>query len=255
MAIHGGSTAPPATGLTAPETAEIGRLPLSAAQSYLIRCDAPWVSLLRRICFFYSRLQKLGDGTRDGFVNEHRHSRCHSETVKRRAEPQGKEAAGRGVRPRKGLPDSPGPTAWVRPPDRPAGHSRRTRNSARTFVVALPASENAGIPDDKDHALRKCTTTRKPILSFRLSDALLFRYAERQFCGLLFHEPRRNTRYATALSLPNQPYRLDMARIAFSKPTPLCGAANNSKCNRKKGKEQENTVQRATGSRRPHGNR
>ena len=35
---------------------------------------------------------------------------------------------------------------------------------------------------------------RKPILLFRFSELLLLRLAERQFSGLLFHEPPRNTR-------------------------------------------------------------
>jgi len=46
---------------------------------------------------------------------------------------------------------------------------------------------------------RKCTpaantATRKPLLSFRLSGLFLLRLAERQFAGLLFHDPPRSTR-------------------------------------------------------------
>ena len=39
-------------------------------------------------------------------------------------------------------------------------------------------------------------TTRNPLLLFRLSGVLLLRFAERQFSGLLFHEPPRSTRSA-----------------------------------------------------------
>jgi len=48
--------------------------------------------------------------------------------------------------------------------------------------------------------VRKCTpatpdtTTRKPLLLFRLSGVFLLRLAERQFVGLLFHDPPRSTR-------------------------------------------------------------
>ena len=35
---------------------------------------------------------------------------------------------------------------------------------------------------------------RKPMLLFRLVGVFLLRFAERRFCGLLFHEPPRLTR-------------------------------------------------------------
>ena len=42
-------------------------------------------------------------------------------------------------------------------------------------------------------------TTRKPILLLRLSGLLLLREAERQFSGLLFHEPPRSSRVCLSL--------------------------------------------------------
>lgn len=65
---------PPATGLARPKNTEIGRFPLFPARSYLIRRDAPPVSLLRRRCLLRRMLRKRGDVTRDGFDSEHRHS-------------------------------------------------------------------------------------------------------------------------------------------------------------------------------------
>lgn len=38
-------------------------------------------------------------------------------------------------------------------------------------------------------------TRRKPTLLLRLPGALLLRFAERQFCALLFQLPPRNTRF------------------------------------------------------------
>jgi hypothetical protein len=35
-------------------------------------------------------------------------------------------------------------------------------------------------------------TTRNPILLFELPGSFLFRFADRQFLGLLFHEPPRS---------------------------------------------------------------
>jgi hypothetical protein len=40
------------------------------------------------------------------------------------------------------------------------------------------------------------TTNRKPMLLFRFAGSFLFRFAERQFLALLFHEPPRSTRTA-----------------------------------------------------------
>lgn len=74
---------------------------------------------------------------------------------------------------------------------------------------------------------RKCTETRNPILLFRLSGVLLFRFAERQFCGLLFHEPPRNTRFITALSLSCQPQGLE--KTIFKIDPASRGASNRKK--------------------------
>ena len=52
------------------------------------------------------------------------------------------------------------------------------------------------------------TTTRNPLLLLRLSGLLLLRLADRQFVGLLFHEPPRNTRLAPYSFRPRHVYRV-----------------------------------------------
>ena len=67
--------------------------------------------------------------------------------------------------------------------------------------------------------LRAVPATRKPALSFRFPAVFLLRFAERRFCGLLFHEPPRNTRRSGAGQAPGPARRCRMARKT------VCGGA------------------------------
>jgi hypothetical protein len=70
------------------------------------------------------------------------------------------------------------------------------------------------------------TTTRKPMLLFRFSGSLLFRFAARQFLALLFQEPPRKTRddpedEGTTLKDLMPAFRPHQALIAFILPHKL----------------------------------
>ena len=94
---------------------------------------------------------------------------------------------------------------------------------------------------------RKCTptaptdTTRNPLLSFRLSGLFLLRFAERQFCGLLFQQPPRSRRRLYG------PVPLERRARFAGRPGLRPGP--------KKGKELQGTVQRAIPSPRQRENR
>jgi hypothetical protein len=65
------------------------------------------------------------------------------------------------------------------------------RDGAGLLCFTLRPSVDSRIPEA---GVRATTTTRKPLLLLRLSGVFLLRFAERQFLGLLFQEPPRNTR-------------------------------------------------------------
>ena len=59
-----------------------------------------------------------------------------------------------------------------------------------TVMADIPVRKISRLPAEPPDT----TTTRKPLLLLRLSGLFLLRLAARQFLGLLFHEPPRNTR-------------------------------------------------------------
>jgi hypothetical protein len=72
------------------------------------------------------------------------------------------------------------------------------KNSAPAFFVKKTA------PDYFFPVLAR----RKPVLLSRLFGLLLLRLATRTFCGLLFHDPPRNTRLEPLAERPNRYYLL-----------------------------------------------
>jgi hypothetical protein len=81
-----------------------------------------------------------------------------------------------------------------------------------TPIDALSRSVNREILNMEVMNDGTATTTRNPMLLFRLSGALLLRLADRQFAASLFHEPPRTTRAA-----PSRPAPATFA--GFSLPT------------------------------------
>lgn len=61
--------------------------------------------------------------------------------------------------------------------------------------MPLPASAHPETGTPSGGGLREgANTTRNPLLLFRFAGLFLLRLADRQFLGLLFHEPPRSTR-------------------------------------------------------------
>jgi hypothetical protein len=86
----------------------------------------------------------------------------------------------------------PAATAFIRPAGQfPPGQEEGQDSRRHTPPVRKPAGSGRG-----SSVGRECSTTRNPMLLFRLSGTFLLRCAERQFLGLLFHEPPRRTREA-----------------------------------------------------------
>lgn len=85
---------------------------------------------------------------------------------------------------------------------RPVGS--RSRNKRWTETATPTASVETAVPGSFPVLAR-----RNPTLLLRLSGALLLRFATRQFCGLLFHDPPRMTRL--------EPLHLPLCRVFIQK--------------------------------------
>ena len=86
----------------------------------------------------------------------------------------------------------PAATAFIRPAGQfPPGQEEGQDSRRHTPPVRKPACSGRG-----SSVGRECSTTRNPMLLFRLSGALSLRYAERQLSALLFHDPPRRRREA-----------------------------------------------------------
>ena len=88
------------------------------------------------------------------------------------------------------------PTSPVRPHDIDSAaepDDQATQERSQDLNSSRSAGPSTGRFRTRRQIIRlKCSTTRNPLLLFRLSGAFLLRFAERQFLGLLFQEPRHS---------------------------------------------------------------